>query len=575
MRSPKSKEPGTKNRELRFRSSWNLGLFSFFFLLSSLHGLAQTDTLKTEDIEIINIYEPVISDAFKSLETPKIIDTTPPPITVRYELLKCHLKTEFHIDTIKAATMKSESLPKLYKSHVKLGAGNHFITFADASFHNLRSREQSYGGRFRHYGAYNPSLNNTFSQFSENNLKLFGTKFLADHAISGEADHSRDVIHFFGFNADSFPNITKSSIRQRFAKTSGKAEIMSFFKDSTALNYDVFLKYYNLSDLYKAQENNIFLNADLNRFYGKENIQISTSLDFNNLINSYDSTSGSNGILKIHPHIISQGKKWRLNAGLGIFADVGNSANFSFKPIAEFRYHIVSDLIIPYAGINGKISRNSFKLFTDENPFLISAFSLKNSNYTEVYAGIRGAESSEISFNLIASMSQAKDMAFFVLDTFYLPQNKFTVIYDDVDVTNIRAEVTYEKNEKMKFIFSGDYFSYQTYYETNAWYKPQFKGNISAFYNLQDKIILKADVFGISEQFAKSYDSTDVATSFPGIYYKKLNGILDANLGIEYRYNNRLSAFINLNNLGAVRYYRWEKYPTMRFNILGGVSYSF
>lgn len=550
-------------------------LFSFFFLLFSFSFSQKTDTLKTEDIEIINIYEPVISDAYKDLETPEIIDTTPPPIDVRYELLKRQLKTEFHIDTIKAATMKGESLPKLYKSYIKLGAGNHFITFADASFHNLRSREQSYGGRLRHFGAYNPSQNNTFSQFSENSLKLYGTKFLAEHAISGEAEHSRDVVHFYGFNADSFPNISKSSIRQRFAKTAVKAEIMSFFKDSSDINYTISLNYYNLADLYKAQENNILLNADLHKFYQKENLRLSTSLDFNDFKNIVASTSGSNGIVKLHPHIISQGNRWRLNAGLGIFADIDNTAHFSFKPIAEFRYRVVSDLIIPYAGITGTVARNSFKSLADENPFLRSYFTLKNSSHTEIYAGIRGAESSEISFNLAATLSQVKNMPFFIKDTIYLPENKFTVIYDDVDVTNIRAEVTYEKNEKLKFLFSGDYFSYQTYYEQMAWYKPQFKANISAFYNLQDKIILKADVFGISEQVAKSFDTLDIATDYPGIYYKKLKGIIDANLGIEYRYTNRLSAFLNLNNLGAVRYYRWENYPAMHFNVLGGITYSF
>ena len=252
-----------------------------------------------------------------------------------------------------------------------------------------------------------------------------------------------------------------------------------------------------------------------------------------------------------------------------------NSAQFFLKPIAEFRYHVVSDLMIPYAGIKGSLVRNSFRTLTGENPFLISFFPLKNSNQTEVYAGIRGAESSEISFNVMGALWQVKNMPLFVMDTLFLPKNKFTVIYDNVDVTNLRAEVTYEKNEKLKLLFSGDYFSYQTYNESKAWYKPQFKANISASYNLQDKIVLKTDIFGISEQVAKSYDSLDVATSASGIYYKKLDGIIDANLAVEYRYNNRLSAFLNFNNLGAVRYYRWENYPTMRLNILGGVSYSF
>jgi len=56
---------------------------------------------------------------------------------------------------------------------------------------------------------------------------------------------------------------------------------------------------------------------------------------------------------------------------------------------------------------------------------------------------------------------------------------------------------------------------------------------------------------------------------------KELKGIFDANLGLEYRYTKKLSAFINFNNIGAVRYQRWEDYPTQRFNVLGGLTYSF
>lgn len=556
-------------------------LVSFFFLLSSF-SYSQTDTLKTEDIEIINVYEPVISDAFKTLETPGIIDTTPPAINVRYDLLKRQMKTDFPIDTIKAATMKSESLAKLYRSHIKLGAGNQFMTFADAGFHNLRSRDNSYGSRFKHFGAYNPSENNTFSQFSENKLNLYGTRFIEEHAISGDAFHSRDVVHFYGYNPALFDNITKNSIRQRFATTGARAEIRSFFKDSSAINYDFSLNYYNLLDLYKARENNFLVDAGFHRFYGKEELMLSASFDYNRFKNNFDSTSGAASVIKIHPGIISQRDKWLFSAGLGIFANAENSVEFFFKPVAEFRYHVVADLIVPYAGIKGEVVNNNFRSFVSENPFLISAFALKRSNRTDIFAGVRGAESSEISFNLAASMSQVKNLPLYVIDTLYLPQNKFTVVYDDVDVTNIRAEVVYEKNQKMKFILSGDYFSYQTYYEYLPWHMPRVKGNISASYNLpagseglKDKIILKADLFGISEQFAKSYDSSDVSTPYPGIYYKKLKGIFDANLGIEYRYNNRLSAFLNINNLGAVRYYRWQNYPTMRFNVLGGISYSF
>ncbi|MFN6038885.1 MAG: hypothetical protein ACK452_10500, partial [Bacteroidota bacterium] len=54
---------------------------------------------------------------------------------------------------------------------------------------------------------------------------------------------------------------------------------------------------------------------------------------------------------------------------------------------------------------------------------------------------------------------------------------------------------------------------------------------------------------------------------------KNLTGIADINIGAEYRYSKFLSAFINLNNLGNFRYYRWENYPTQRFNFMVGFSF--
>jgi len=54
-----------------------------------------------------------------------------------------------------------------------------------------------------------------------------------------------------------------------------------------------------------------------------------------------------------------------------------------------------------------------------------------------------------------------------------------------------------------------------------------------------------------------------------------MKGLVDVNLGLEYRYTKFLSAFLNLNNLAAQRYQRWYAYPTQKFNLLGGLTYTF
>ena len=47
------------------------------------------------------------------------------------------------------------------------------------------------------------------------------------------------------------------------------------------------------------------------------------------------------------------------------------------------------------------------------------------------------------------------------------------------------------------------------------------------------------------------------------------------NLGIEYRYNSKISAFIDFNNFTASKYQRWSNYPTQSINIIGGATISF
>ena len=60
-----------------------------------------------------------------------------------------------------------------------------------------------------------------------------------------------------------------------------------------------------------------------------------------------------------------------------------------------------------------------------------------------------------------------------------------------------------------------------------------------------------------------------------GQYYKALGTIVDLNLGFEYRYNTRVSAFLQFNNLAAQRYNRWLSYPVQGFQVMGGITARF
>jgi hypothetical protein len=58
-------------------------------------------------------------------------------------------------------------------------------------------------------------------------------------------------------------------------------------------------------------------------------------------------------------------------------------------------------------------------------------------------------------------------------------------------------------------------------------------------------------------------------------FAKTLGLVADINLGLEYRYNKRLSAFIQMNNLASQRYNRWYNHPVQIFQFMGGITARF
>jgi hypothetical protein len=60
-----------------------------------------------------------------------------------------------------------------------------------------------------------------------------------------------------------------------------------------------------------------------------------------------------------------------------------------------------------------------------------------------------------------------------------------------------------------------------------------------------------------------------------GYWYVPLGFIADANLGVEYRYNKRISLFVNFNNFAAQRYQRWLGYPVQSFQFMMGATFRF
>ncbi|MES2138232.1 MAG: hypothetical protein V4511_00885 [Bacteroidota bacterium] len=545
------------------------------FLLFSMPISALMAQRNLDSMIIISVgeYKPTITDANKINDNPTIKDSTQKIPVSGYGINSKKINTGFDVDPIKPAQMVGEPLTKLYNALVKLGMGTYTTPYGELWFNNLRSKEGAYGVRLKHLSSSATLKDYGYSGFSDNEVSLYGKKFLREHSLIGNFDYARNVVHFYGY--DKSVNFVKEvETQQRFNFITGNAQLVSHYTDPKRFNHDVKLSYYNLADHYKASENNIKATGFLQTAINKEVLKVNASVDYFNYKNKLDTVN--NTIVALNPNFISTGEKYRASLGFTATMDNFVKTKFYFYPNVDLSYNVIDDIIIPYAGLTGGLQKNSFRTFTTNNPFVLSELKMMNSNKKyELYGGIKGTLSSTTSFNARASYSSISDMALFVNDTKEMLQNKFDVIYDDASLLNIRGEVSFQQQEKLRISLRGEYFNYKMKTELRAWYKPQVELTLSANYNLRDKIVVRVDLFYIDNQFAKTFVSDTTSITGTKVVAKELKGLFDANIGLEYRYNKKLGFFLNFNNIANYRYYRWSNYPTQRFSLMGGLSYSF
>ena len=539
-----------------------IALFSF-----QKNILFAQDTLGSWTLFGVGKFNPTIVDANKINENPVVNDSTKKLPVKGYNINSKKINTGFDVAPIIPAQMIGEPLTKLYNALVKLGFGNYTTPYGEVWCNTLRSKDYAYGIRMKHLSSSYTAKDYGFAGYSDDEVSLTAKKFLKEHTLSTNFDYTRNLVHCYGYDPTLF-SLDKDATVQRFNYVAANVELMSHYSKAERYNHDVKLSYYNISDLFNASENNIKASGFVQTKINKEVYRLNADVDYYNYKTSKDTVN--NTIISLNPNVYATGDRYK--AAVGVIATMDNldGTKFYFYPKIDLSFNVLENVIIPYVGATGGLHKNSMKAITDENPFVLSQLTLKNTdNKYELFGGIKGMVSSNIDYNACATYKNIGNLAMYVNDTKDILANKFDVIYDDATELNVRGEVGYQMREKIRFNLSGDYYNYKMTTELRAWYMPQVKITLSGNYSISDKIIVRVDLFYLDNQYAKTtaVDGTVIAT--------KLNNMFDANLGGEYRYNKKLGFFINFNNIANVRYYRYSNYPTQRFNFMLGLSYSF
>jgi hypothetical protein len=314
-------------------------------------------------------------------------------------------------------------------------------------------------------------------------------------------------------------------------------------------------------------------------FSENEKLGVDASVDY---YFDRDSVADVNqGIIRFDPYYSLGFEQYFFKVGLKMDIESGSTSYFHVYPIVRAEVQVVKDILITYAGIFGEMMPNSLRSMSDENPFINSTLEKRFSNNKfSQYGGLKGHITKYLDYNLSFVNSTIENMPFYVNDTVsaIAPglNNQFTVIYDRVKYSRVIAEFGFHYKSRFKAMLCGKYNNYFMDTEDYAWHKPKLEISFSANYNMQDKFLIKAELFTASKIYGRTFEeSTTAPLTITTMVPVELKGYSDINLGVEYRYSKLLSGFINLNNILGQRYYKWYNYPSQRFNFMVGVTYSF
>jgi hypothetical protein len=545
----------------------------------------QPGSLGDEQINVVKPYRPILSDAVKISEAPPKDTVSVLPPVLKYGVEEKRLETQYNITPIKPVRVKDENIRELYRGFVKAGYGNYNTPYGEAYFNALRSKDFDAGVRLRHLSSQGKIKGYGHPGFSENDVSVFGKKYLDRTALSGRLAYDRDAVHYYGFTLDNF---SKKETLHRMSAVEGAFEAASTHNDKHAVDFGAGVTFSSFSDNLGQSESDFVLGG----FAGihlANNHYFRAGLELNPMKTQWpgrycppgalcpdgpepDDITLSRTLFRLRPRYEFTKDKIRFSAGGNIAVESAyDETKWHLYPVVEARYPLIRDAVMVTGELSGDLQKNSLRTLNAENPFLIpvpvqNAVMLANtSNKINARGGLEVRADRGLVLAASAGVSRFRDDVFFVNSLNTTGITTYSTVYFHTTQLNVHGEVRYEYLRKLGLWLKTDYYSYDVPDGQKPWYRPSVALTVGGHYRIREKIYISSEVYYTG---SRPYQTVDGEGA-------ELKSFVDANLGVDYRYSKVLSVFVKLNNFTGSRYFHWYRYPSYRLNAMAGLSYSF
>jgi hypothetical protein len=535
-----------------------------------------------KEVNVIKAYKPTISDAYKLKFMPEMDDTVKVPTQFNYFIQPVMEPVDFRVRSLDAMTLRKESSPELKTSYVRAGFGSYWTPYGELDINTLRNRNGGIGINMAHLSSQGritmPDDRSVDAGYADNQVKLYGSTIMDQSTFSGNIHFNEDHHFLYGYNTDTLSDgslvtpmnlrvLTKDSMDfQRFIVVGADFEWKADERSRKGFLYKVDGGYDFLMDFQQEMEHTGNLDFDFSQKFKSWSFGGDIGADY--IYRVISTGSDQYALAHADPWVGFEWKYITLKAGPKVAMD-RNASEFFFYPMVNMEVNI-TNLVVPYIGLDGYYEDNNYLKIKKENPFIGDDLDILPTNHMFVaYGGLRGRFLPKMAFNLYVSWEDVDNWHFYRPDASSPLMNRFVVDYDSGSLLSAGGEIGIRQPKNLSVILKGNYYKYDLDSLPAAWHKPEWDATLTTRYGFKENLELQADVYLMGTRFVPA---SDPLANGP---VQKLDGIIDINISAKYAFRQGIGFFGRINNLISDDYYIWQNYPTQGINFLLGISWTF
>ncbi len=512
--------------------------------------------INSNTIEILQSYKPKVRQAPKPIWIPQLAATDTSHPFFNYLVPQQSLYYTYNSELLRPLALGKDTLIIPYPNYIKVGAGNLTTLFLDAGMGGFTSTEYE---SYLHIHHISQQGDIKFQQTALSGLEAEGRYHSQKYDWHSTFNVERNQYNYYGYDHKLY-DLKSDSVRQTYTTVKVIADVLS------KANEEQFLKYHPLvtASLYTARYNAFETGLGfIAPFSYEKDTQIQYVLNVDGTMNylKNDSAGKFNNFLELEPGVRFHNKNFRMHAYLSAAVSKNGTTHLLPDFIAKY---LLSNLPITLSGgIKSSLQLNTYQDLTNENPYLTTIYSTKQTRLDEIFINIDGNLLKNLSYEARTSWWNMKNLSTFKDTTG--DKNKFNLVNDTVNSISFQFALKYLVANTWSASLSGDYFNYFNGKQEFVWQQPTLK--IKATINVNPiKNLAINGYFAVLDGIHVIDENKKV---------KNLNIISDIGANVEYWYKIRLSFFLQLNNILNSNYERWLGYQAYGFNAYGGIRLKF